>query len=70
MNVQPESNEKGIEYRFLQFDTHEKAEKQLNALVAEGWQFVSYSAAGWEMGIMHFVVVSRMRQAEARRFGF
>jgi hypothetical protein len=70
MNVQPHESERVLEYRFLKFETHDEAEREVNRLIADGWQFVSYSAAGWEMGIMHFVVVSRAKQAEGRRFGF
>ena len=71
MNVQPESSSaKGIEYKFLKFGTHNQAEEALNQYVADGWQYVSYAAAGWDTGITHFLVVSRMRQPEGRRFGF
>ena len=68
MNVQPA--EAGIEYQFLKFDTHAKAEKGLNEAIAGGWQFVSYQAAGDSSAITHFVVVSRSSRTESRRFGF
>ena len=68
MNVQP--GEPGIEYRFLKFDTHNKAEVGLNEAIAEGWQFAAYQAAGDSAAITHFVLVSRASQPESRRFGF
>jgi hypothetical protein len=68
VTLQP--TEAGIEYRFLKFDTHTKAEKGLNDAIAEGWQLVSYQAAGDSSAISHFVVVSRSSRAESRRFGF
>jgi hypothetical protein len=68
MTLQP--SEAGIEYRFLKFDTHANAEKGLNDAVAEGWQFVSYQAAGDSTFVSHFVVVSRTSRVEGRRFGF
>jgi hypothetical protein len=58
-----------LEYKFLKFDTHNKAEEGLNKQIAEGWQFVAYQAAG-ESVITHFVVVSREARPEARRMGF
>jgi hypothetical protein len=67
--VQPESSG-DIEYRVLKFETHNKAEEVLNEMSRDGWQFVSYSTAGWDMGITHFIVVSRVKQPEGRRFGF
>lgn len=48
----------GIEYRFLKFDTHNKAETALNEWVADGWQLVTYQAAG-ESVITHFLLLSR-----------
>jgi hypothetical protein len=59
----------GIEYRFLKFDTHNKAEAALNELAADGWQFVSYQASG-ESVITHFVVVSRAKERAGGRIGF
>jgi hypothetical protein len=71
MMVQPESGaQKGIEFRFLQFDSPEEAEKALNEAVADGWQLVSYQAAGGVASITHFLVLSRMKQPEGRHFGF
>ena len=68
MNLQP--GEPGMQYRFLKFDTHGKAEEGLNKAVTEGWQFVTYQAAGDSAAVTHFVVVGRAAQPEGRRLGF
>ncbi|MPZ49220.1 MAG: hypothetical protein GEU75_07955 [Dehalococcoidia bacterium] len=68
--IQARSDEPALEYRFLKFDTHSKAEKGLNDAIAEGWQLVTYQAAGDSTSVTHFVVVSRTSQPESRRFGF
>ena len=67
MTLQP--GESNVEYRFLKFSTHEKAETGLNEAIAEGWQLVNYQAAGGDSAITHFVLISREKQRERTRFG-
>jgi len=60
--------EEKLEYRFLKFDTHNKAEAGLNQAVAEGWALVSYQAAGGDGAITHFLLLSRpARRSEFNR---
>jgi len=59
------------EYKFLKFDTHQKAETALNEYAADGWQLVSYQAAGDSAAITHFLVLSRGEAAsQPRSMGF
>jgi len=58
-----------LEYRFLKFDTHNKAEVGLNQAVAEGWTLVSYQAAGGDSAVLHFLLLSR-EVRDARRSEF
>jgi hypothetical protein len=55
-----------LEYSILKFSTHNAAEKGLNEKVAEGWQLVSYQAAGGDSAVLHFLLLSRPRR---ERFG-
>jgi hypothetical protein len=59
-----------LEYRVLKFDTHSKLEQALNEAIADGWQYVSYQAAGDSAAITHFLVLSKEMRPEPRRFGF
>ena len=59
-----------LEYRFLKFDTHDKAEKALNEWVADGWHLVTYQAAGDSAVITHFLLLGRETRSEPKRFGF
>ena len=71
MMVEPRSDKQGIEYRFLKFSTHEQAEKALNEQIADGWQLVSYQAAGGDTAITHFLLLSRgASRTELRGMGF
>jgi hypothetical protein len=70
MMVQPEASESDVEYRVLKFDTHDSAEQALNKWVADGWQLVSYQTAGWDMGISHFLLLSRGKRRSERSIGF
>ena len=63
-------NNSRLEYKVLKYSTHSQTEEGLNQLIAEGWQFVSYSAAGDSNFISHFLVVSREAGRPARRVGF
>ena len=59
------------EYKFLKFSTHDQAEKALNQYTSDGWQFVSYQAAGDSSAVTHFLLLSRPASgADPRRFGF
>lgn len=58
-----------LEYRFLKFDTHNKAEAGLNKAIEEGWSLVSYQAAGGDSAVLHFLLLSREVRA-ARRSEF
>ena len=58
-----------LEYRFLKFDTHNKAEAGLNEAIAEGWTLVSYQAAGGDSAVLHFLLMSRDAR-DARRSEF
>jgi len=60
----------GMEYQFLEFSTHQQAEKALNERVAEGWQLVSYQAAGGDTAITHFLLLSRGAPRSERSIGF
>jgi hypothetical protein len=59
-----------LEYRFLKFSTHDQAEKALNQWIADGWQLVSYQAAGGDSAITHFILLSRDSRRSERRMGF
>jgi hypothetical protein len=59
-----------LEYRFLKFSSHDEAEKGLNEAIADGWQYVSYQAAGGDTWITHFVLLSREKGRSERRMGF
>jgi hypothetical protein len=59
-----------VEYRFLKFRTHDEAERALNQEVADGWQLVTYQAAGGDTTIMHFLLLSRSSRKAERRMGF
>jgi hypothetical protein len=69
MMVRPDTGEE-FEYRFVKCSTHNKAEEELNKAAAEGWQLVTYQAAGGDSVISHFLVLSRSKRPETRRFGF
>jgi hypothetical protein len=69
MMVQPESSEK-LEYRFLEFASSDEAQQALNAWVADGWQLVSYQAAGGDTAITHFLLLSRGPRRSERSIGF
>ena len=60
----------GTEYRFLKFSTHDQAEKALNEWTADGWQLVSYQAAGDGSEIMHFLLLTRGARRSERSMGF
>jgi hypothetical protein len=68
VTVEP-ADSRGIEYKFLKFSTHDQAEKGLNQWTADGWQLVSYQAAGGDSAITHFLVLSRSKRPE-RYLGF
>jgi hypothetical protein len=59
-----------LEYKFVKYSTHNQAEQALNELVAEGWQLVSYQAAGGDSAISHFLLLSRAPRRSERGFGF
>jgi hypothetical protein len=63
-------NSPRLEYRFLKFSTHDQAEKGLNEAIADGWQFVSYQAAGGDSAVLHFLLLSRDSRRSERRMGF
>ena len=60
MMVGPAGDTVATEYRFLKFATHQQAEKGLNDSIADGWQLVSYQAAG---GAQHRLQVTSVRGA-------
>ena len=68
--IEPASDAAKIEYRLLEFATRDDAEKALNDHVADGWQFVSYQAAGDSDAITHFLLLSRDSRRSERRMGF
>ena len=47
------------QYRVIKLTTHEDTEKALNDWTSQGWQLVSYQAAGDALAILHFLVFSK-----------
>jgi hypothetical protein len=68
--LEPVSDSAAVEYRLLKFPTHDQAEKTLNEWIADGWQLVSYQAAGGDSAITHFLLLSREQGRSERRMGF